>query len=228
MNRIHAAGLAPSLPAVFWPALVLMAAGYLVGCTRPVVVAGAFSEGGARSGGFANLLVVGVSPDVNQRCAFEYSMAASLRSASVKATTSCALMSTKEPITRQGIEQVVATLGADAVLATSLVDYSAVAKEGGSADARGGGYYKATDAGFATGYWGVYGVPVAYAEFQTAPSVFSISGTARIATRLFETRGATLVYSLDTKAKNLESREMALAGITPAIADRLLRDGLLR
>jgi hypothetical protein len=193
-----------------------------------VVVDGAFSEGVARSGAFTNILVLGVSPDVNQRCAFEYSMAASLRSDSVKATTSCSLMSTKEPLTREGIEQVVATLGADAVLATSLVDYSAVAKEGGSADARGGGYYKATDTGFATGYWGVYGVPVVYAEFQTAPSVFSISGTARISTRLFETRGATLIYGLDTKAKNLGSREMALAGITPAVADRLLRDGLVR
>jgi hypothetical protein len=218
VNRKPAAGLA----------LVLMAAGYLGGCTRPVVVDGAFSEGVARSGGFANILVVGVSPDVNQRCAFEYSMTANLRSDSVKATASCALMSTKEPITRQAIEQVVATLGADAVLATSLVDYSAVAKEGGSADARGGGYYKATDIGYATGYWGVYGVPVVYAEFQTAPSVFSISGTARLSSRLFETGGATLVYSLDTKAKNLQSREMALAGITPAIAARLLRDGLVR
>ncbi len=218
MNRKAVAGLA----------LVLLAAGYLGGCTRPVVVDGAFSEGVARSGGFANLLVVGVSPDVNQRCAFEYSMTANLRSDSVKATASCALMSTKEPITRQAIEQVVATLGADAVLATSLVDYSAVAREGGSADARGGGYYKATDIGYANGYWGAYGVPVVYAEFQTAPSVFSISGTARISSRLFETRGATLVYSLDTKAKNLQSREMALAGITPAIADQLRRDGLLR
>ncbi len=218
MNRKAVAGLA----------LVLLVAGCLVGCTRPVVVDGAFSEGVARSGGFANILVVGVSPDVNQRCAFEYSMTANLRSDSVKATASCALMSTKEPITRQAIEQVVATLGADAVLATSLVDYSAVAREGGSADARGGGYYKATDIGYANGYWGAYGVPVVYAEFQTAPSVFSISGTARISSRLFETRGATLVYSLDTKAKNLQSREMALAGITPAIADQLLRDGLLR
>lgn len=218
MNRKAVAGLA----------LVLLAAGCLGGCTRPVVVDGAFSEGVARSGGFANLLVVGVSPDVNQRCAFEYSMTANLRSDSVKATASCALMSTKEPITRQAIEQVVATLGADAVLATSLVDYSAVAREGGSADARGGGYYKATDIGYANGYWGAYGVPVVYAEFQTAPSVFSISGTARISSRLFETRGATLVYSTDTKAKNLQSREMALAGITPAIADQLRRDGLLR
>jgi hypothetical protein len=31
--------------------------------------------------------------------------------------------------------------------------------------------YKATDAGYATGYYGVYGVPVVYGEFQTASSI---------------------------------------------------------
>ncbi len=217
-----------SPPAAFWPVLAVLAAGYLSGCTRQVVVDGSFGEGVARSGSFSNILVVGVSPIVNQRCAFEYSMAARLRSNSVKATTTCAVMDTKEPLTREAIEKVVATLGADAVLATSLVDVSAMAKEGGSADARGGGYYKATDVGYASGYWGVYGVPVVYVEFETAPSVFSISGTVRISSRLFETKGATLVYGLDTKAKDLQSRGMALAEITPAIAERLRRDGLIR
>jgi hypothetical protein len=187
-----------------------------------------FTPGTARGAGFASFLVVGVSPDVNQRCAFEYSLAASLRSDSVKATASCAVMNTREPLTREGIERVVATVGADAVLATSLVASGATFKEGGSADARGGGYYKATGFGYETDYWGAYGVPVVYGEFQTAPSVFSVSGTVQIQTRLFETRGATLAYSLDTKAKNLESRDKALAEITPAIAERLQKDGLVR
>jgi hypothetical protein len=210
------------------PLLLLAATGWLAGCTRQVAVEGVFPAGVTRGGSYANILVVGVSPDVNQRCAFEYSMASSLRSDSVKATTSCAVMNTKEPLTREAIERVVATLGADAVLATSLIASGGSVKEGGSADARGGGYYKATGFGYETGYWGAYGVPVVYGEFQTAPSVFSISGTVEIQTRLFETRQATLVYSLDTKARNLESREMALAELTPAIAARLQDDGLIR
>lgn len=218
----------PSRPGLPVPLLLLATAGWLAGCTSQVAVEGAFAPGVARGGSFANLLVVGVSPDVNQRCAFEYSMASSLRSGSVKATTSCAVMNTREPLTREAIERVVATLGADAVLATSLIASGAAVKEGGSGDAQGGGYYKATGFGYETGYWGAYGVPVVYGEFQTAPSVFSISGNVEIQTRLFETRKATLVYSLDTKAKNLESREMALAGITPAIAQRLQEDGLVR
>jgi hypothetical protein len=210
----------------------VLAAVILAGCAGQMAlgvdVDGTYTPGVARSGGFANLLVVGVSPDVNQRCAFEQALASNLRSDTVKATMSCSVMSTKEPITREAIEKAVATLGADAVLATTLVDSTARVKEGGSADARGGGYYKATGIGYDYGYYGAYGVPVVYGEFETAPSVFSISGTARLSSRLFETREAALIYTLETKAKNLPSRELALAEITPAIAERLRQDGLLR
>jgi len=221
-----------SLPTgLIGPLLALLAAGCLSavvsGFSRQIVVDGAFPEGVARSGGFTNILVVGVSPEVNGRCAFEQALAADLRSRTVKATMSCSVMSTKEPITRENVELAVAKLGADAVLATTLVASTAKAKEGGSADARGGGYYKATGFGYDYGYWGAYGVPVVYGEFETAPSVFSITGTAELYSRLFETRDATIVYTLVTKAKSLDSREMAIARIAPAIADRLLKDGLV-
>ena len=232
MRSMPAARIAPSPTALFRPVLALLAAaclgGFLNGCSRQVVVDGAYSEGVARTGSFANILVVGVSPDVNGRCAFEQALAADLRSPTVKATMSCSVMDTKEPLTRESVERAVATLGADAVLATSLIASTAKAKEGGSADARGGGYYKATGYGYDYGYWGAYGVPVVYGEFETAPSVFSISGTAELSSRLFETRDATIVYKLETKAKSFDSREMAIARITPAIADRLLKDGLVR
>jgi hypothetical protein len=58
------------------------------------------------------------------------------------------------------------------VLATSLVAVNSEAKEGGSRDTRGNASYKATDAGLATGYYGVYGVPV-YGELATAPCSLS-------------------------------------------------------
>jgi hypothetical protein len=212
----------------FGLALALLTAACLSGCSRQVVVDGAYSAGVPRGGGFANILVVGVSPDVNGRCAFEQALAADLRSPAVKATMSCSVMNTKEPLTRESVERAVAKLGADAVLATSLIASTAKAKEGGSADARGGGYYKPIGYGYDYGYWGAYGVPVVYGEFETAPSVFSISGTAELSSRLFETQDATIVYSLETKAKNFDSREMAIARITPAIAERLLKDGVVR
>jgi len=86
------------------------------------------------------------------------------------------------------------------VLATILVSKEFDVEDGGSRDTRGGAYYKATGSGYATGYYGAYGVPVVYGEFQTAPSIMTMKGEVRITTKVFETRGATLVYTLDTVA----------------------------
>lgn len=228
MRSLVITRIAPSPGASPGWVIALLAAGLLSGCSRPVVVDGSFNKGVPRTGGFTNILVVGVSPDINGRCAFEQALAAVLRSATVQTTMSCSVMNTREPLTREGVERAVATLGADAVLATTLIASTQKAKEGGSADARGGGYYKATDFGYDYGFYGAYGVPVVYGEFQVAPSVFSITGTARLSTRLFRADDATIVYTVVTKAKNLSSREMAIAQIAPAIADRLVREGLIR
>jgi len=227
VRRTAAARIAPSPGASPGWIIALLAAGLLSGCSRSVVVDGSFNKGAARAAGYTNILVVGVSPDVNGRCAFEQALAGVLRSATVKTTMSCSVMDTKEPLTRESVERAVASLGADAVLATTLVGSTQKGKEGGSADARGGGYYKATDFGYDYGFYGAYGVPMVYGEFQVAPSVFSITGTARLSTRLFRADDATIVYTLVTKARNLSSREMAIAEIAPAIATRLSSDGLI-
>lgn len=208
--------------------LVGIAVAGLAGCSQTVKTEGQWGENVPRGQGYSRLLVVGLSPDINVRCAFENDLAANLRSATVTAKTSCSVLGTKEPITRENIERGIATFDADAVLATRLVDASAKLAEGGTDDTQGGGYYKATGSGYTTGYWGAYGVPVIYGEFQTAPSLFSVQGTIHIKTSVYETRGATLVYSVDTEATNLETREQALVDITPAIAASLRQNGLVR
>lgn len=212
-------------------AALIVSAAVLAGCTRSVVLDGSYSREVPRQGDFGNILVLGLSPHVNQRCRFEQSLAASLRSEGIKATMSCNLMDAREPITREAVEKAVATLDADAVIVTSLIATDAKAKEGASGDARGSRFFKATDVGYeAWGYgnWGTYGVPVVYGEFETAPSIFTIKGTARLTTRVYATAGAALIYTLDTKAKDLSSREIALARISPAIVHRLKREGLVR
>lgn len=231
MYRPTTARKAPAPARLTGPVLALLATACLAvlgGCSRQIVVDGSFSEGVARTGNFSNVLVVGVSPDPNVRCAFEQALAADLRRGAVKATMSCLVMNTKEPLTRESVERAVASISADAVLATSLVASTAKAKSGGSADSRGGGYYKPIGYGYDAGYWGYYGVPTVYAEFQVAPPVFSIEGKAELSTRLFETRDATLIYTLMTRAKNLDSREMAIAEIAPAIAGQLRKEALIR
>jgi hypothetical protein len=191
-------------------------------------VKGAWQEGAPRKQSFSRVLVVGVSPNVNQRCAFEFFMASQLTSESVQAVPSCDAVKEKVPLTLESIEQAIATAQADAVLATSLVAREFEAKEGGSRDTRGNASYKATDAGFATGYYGVYGVPVIYGEFATAPAFTIAQGEARVSSRFYQTRDKALIYTLETKATKLETTDAALHDFAAAIADKLRREGLTR
>jgi hypothetical protein len=208
--------------------VLVLSAGGLGGCASQGRASGTWAEGAAQGQTFQRVLVVGVSPDLDQRCTFERFLAQRIQSETTKAFTSCSSVTQREPLTRESIEGAVAAKQADAVVATILVSKEWEVGEGGSRDDRGGGMYKATDAGYAMGYYGAYGVPVVYGEFKTAPSIMSMKGDVSVATKVYETRGATLVYTIDTSAKNIESKASGLDAITTPIADRLRRDGLIR
>lgn len=206
---------------------VLVAAG---GCAagNPVKSDGAWAEGAEKGRSFTRLLVVGVSPDINQRCAFEDSMAQALRSASVRADMSCTVIGAKEPLTREAVEKAVAAIQADAVVATRPLGGSAQLKEGGTIESRGDAYYKATDFGYDYGYYGAYGVPVVYGEFRSAPAEFYLEGGGRVRTDIFETGKAGLVYTVLTEASRLESRSQGLIVVTSAISGQLRQAGVIR
>ena len=191
-------------------------------------VKGTWQEGATRNQTFTRVLVVGVSPNVNQRCAFEFFMASQLQSESVQVIRSCDAVKEKNPLTLESIVQAVSAANADAVLATSLVAREIAMKEGGSRDTRGNASYKATDAGFATGYYGVYGVPVIYGEFATAPAFTIAQGKAEVSSSFYRTSDKKLLYTLDTTATKLESSDAALHDFAAAIADKLRREGLTR
>src|SRR6516225_1941692 len=117
---------------------------WLCGCSG-VSVKGTWQDGAPRNQTYARLLVIGVSPDRDLRCAFESTFASQLKSASTTVITSCEKMSAKEPLTRENVERAAASANADAVLATRLVSAAAGHGEGNSTDTRGNSVYKATD-----------------------------------------------------------------------------------
>lgn len=197
---------------------------WLCGCSG-VSVKGTWQEGAPRNQTYARLLVIGVSPDRNLRCAFESTFASQLRSASTTVISSCDKMSAQEPLTRENVERAAAAVQADAVLATRLVSIGAGHQEGNSNDTRGDSVYKATD--FA---YGAYGMPVTYAEFQTAPPLTSLTSSIHVVTKVYETHGAALVYTIDTvtKSQEIDSTQATLLTITAPTADRLRKAGLIR
>ena len=198
------------------------------GCTGRSSVKSNWVDNASRSESFSRLLVVGVSPDYSQRCNFEFWLVRDLRSDNVQADASCSSMTKEVPLTRETVERLVATLHSDAVLATSLVSANWKSKEGGSYDTRSTGSYKYVASGWDTGFYGVYGVPVDYYEFKTLPSITNARAQAHVLSKLYETRGAKLIYTIDIKARDIESSQLGMATITPAIAKRLRHDGLIR
>jgi len=208
------------------PTLVLLGAMGLSGCANQVKVTSAWQENAPRNQSFTRVLVVGVSPDVNQRCEFEHVLAGQIQSAATTAIASCDVVTQKDPLTRENIDQAIVAQKADGVVATILVSKKWDTQEGGTRDTRGSGYYKATDVGYA-GY-GAYGVPVVYGDFQTQSSIITLKGTVEVTSKVYETRGATLIYTVDTKASDLESTNVGRATVAASIADRLYRDGLIR
>ena len=202
--------------------LLLLGTWLLAASPSHAQVKGGWSDGASRDQSFSRVLVVGLSPDLNQRCAFERSMAGQIRTGGTTAFISCDAMPKDTALTRESVEAAVAERNADAVLATSLVSQSSQIAEGGTEDTRGMAMYKASDA-----YFGPYGSVVA-GNYHTAAPITNIQGDAHILSKLYETRGATSVYTLDTKVKHIESRGQVLAEITPPIAKKLRKEGLIR
>jgi len=191
-------------------------------------VQGTWADGAPRQQTFTRVLVVGVSPSVNQRCAFEFFMASRLKSDSVQAIRSCDVVKSKTPLTLESIEEAVAVAQADAVLATTLVSRALTEQVGGSRDTRGTANYKATGAGMAYGYYGTYGIPVVYGEFSATPEFAVAQGEARVTSKFFQTSDKQLLYTLDTHAKKLESTDAGLEEIASAIATKLQKVKLTR
>ena len=202
--------------------LLLLGTWLLAASPSHAQVKGGWSDGASRDQLFSRVLVVGLSPDLNQRCAFERSMAGQIRTGGTTAFISCDAIPKDTALTRESVEAAVAERNADAVLATSLVSQSSQIAEGGTEDTRGMAMYKASDA-----YFGPYGSVVA-GNYHTAAPITNIQGDAHILSKLYETRGATTVYTLDTKVKHIESRGQVLAEITPPIAKKLRKEGLIR
>jgi hypothetical protein len=66
------------------------------------------------------------------------------------------------------------------------------------------------------------------AEFHASKPITTIQGSAHVVSKLYETRGATVVYTLDTEVRNIESRGEGLADVTTPIGKKLRKDGLIR
>ena len=207
--------------------LLLAAAALAAPAMAKTSVKGAYAEGAKRGQTFTTIVVVGVSPNVNQRCAFEFFMASRLKSDSVKVYRSCDLVEEKTPLTVESIEYAVTRAQADAVLSTTLVARS-LGEQKGSRDTRGTAGYKAVGAGLGYSYYGTYSVPVIYGEFSATPEFTVAESQGQVSSNLYRTQDKSLVYTLDTQVKKVESTDAGLQEVAAAIADKLRKEKLTK
>jgi hypothetical protein len=194
-------------------------------------VQGTWGPEGRPAQPYGKVLVVGLSPDARVRCRFERALAAKINSGSTTAVSSCEVVDPAAPLDRALIEQAVAANGFDAVLTTKLISKNWAPQGGGSRDTRGSAGYKATDGGIAdvSGYYGgVYSVPVVYGQYHVNAESIVIVGQAQVESKLWAVAGPTMIQSLETNVKGVESSDAGLALVTRAIAERLRKDGVVR
>ena len=204
-------------------ALLLLGAGWLSVSPSHASVKGEWSNNVSRDQSFSRVLVVGISEDRNTRCGFERVMASMIRSADTVAIVSCDAIPQETPLTRESVEAALTAENADAVLTTSLVTSSWEAEEGGTRDSRGIAMYKPADL-----YYGFYGGTTVAVDFHASAPVTMIRGKARVMTLLYETSDATLVYTMDSKVKDIKSTDDGFLAITGPIGKKLRREGLIR
>ncbi len=199
---------------------------------RPVTVESKWADGAVRGQSFDKLLIVGISPNYNVRCNYERFVAAQLRTTGVTATASCSHMDSTDPLTVASVTPVVRKIHADAVLVTELLGREHNVVEGGSSETRGAAYYKPIGYGYGHPYYGgiggygSFGLPTTYVKFSTDQSAFALETSVVVASNLYETDKASLVYSVQVTAKN-QSLDEVLHSLSTAVVDRLRRDGLV-
>jgi hypothetical protein len=205
------------------PALLLLGIAWVSGCASSGSVRSAWQTP-APHPAFSRILIVGVSTDINQRCDFEFAMSSQFSGASPQPIMSCNSMTSKDPLTRANIERVAAAAHADAVLTTALVSVQTSEQKGEPI-----AYYQVTGQGYVTGPLGEYGVPVAVVQLESTTPLPTITGDVHLVTKLFDTKDATLVYTLETQAKEdaTQSTSATMGALTDQIGDRLHRDGVI-
>lgn len=214
--------LVPKKIAPVGPALLILGVA-LAGCVgNSSSVKGAWQVSPHPS--FSRILIVGVSTNFDQRCAFEFSMASQFSGSSTLPIASCNTMMPKDPLTRANIERLVAAQRADAVLTTAVVTVQLGSQAGYTIP-----YYQVVGQGYVTGPMGEYGVPLAFVQLDSTQSLPKVTGEVHLLTKLFDARDATLLYSADTRAKSddIQSSSTAIESLTGQIGDRLRKDGVI-
>ena len=208
--------------------LTALGACLVAGCASNGSSSTDWAAGAPRDTTYSRVLVVGVSASEDNRCMFEEFLADQLTSPSTQVIQSCDQATPVTPPTQESVARMVTATGADAVLATRLVGDQAAVQNDGSRDDRGGYYFKAEGTTDAVGPWGFYDLPVVYGQYENQPSLKLLEGQVTVSSKFYATQSRSLVCTITTTVKDMDTSDNTVAAVAAAIADRLRSDHLVK
>jgi hypothetical protein len=172
-------------------------------------------DGPAYAGpGFANLLVLAIADNYDNRVTFERELAGKISSGEASATAHYSLTKIGDPIDRPAIEKLVENGGFDAVLITRVLDSEVVGREKtGSAATK---VSRKSDAFFRYDY-----------EELNDPVTIAMDVNVAISSELFSVASGELVWAIESKLSDKESVGIIVFDAADIVAQRLRRDGLV-
>jgi hypothetical protein len=74
----------------------------------------------------------------------------------------------------------------------------------------------------------MYSIPVIYGEFSATPEFTVAESQGQVSSNLYSTQDKSLLYTLDTQVKKVESTDAGLQEVAAAIADKLRKEKLTK
>jgi hypothetical protein len=172
-------------------------------------------DGPAYAGpGFANVLVLAIADNYDNRATFERELAKKISSGSTSATAHYTLTKMGEPIDRPAVEKLVKDGGFDAVLITRVLDSKVVGREkAGSAATK---VSRKSDAFFRYDY-----------EELNDPVTIALDVNVAISSELFSVASGQIVWAIESNLSDKASVGMIVFDAADIVSQRLRRDGLV-
>lgn len=172
-------------------------------------------DGPAYAGsGFANVLVLAIADNYDNRATFERELAKKISSGDTSATAHYTLTKMGDPIDRPAVEKLVKDGGFDAVLITRVLDSKVVGREkAGSAATK---VSRKSDAFFRYDY-----------EELNDPVTIALDVNVAISSELFSVASGQIVWAIESNLSDKASVGMIVFDAADIVAQRLRRDGLI-
>jgi hypothetical protein len=187
-------------------------------CSAPTKVEKTFEDPDIADSSFSNFLVIGVAGNYNSRTQFERTMVSKLTSKGASATAHHLVVKGNQPITRDGVTEVLETNEFDAVLLTRVISRElAIDSKSSPASTK----VTRKEGGLANFFRYDY-------EILSEPVTIDLTTTVVLATELYATADEKMIWAIEfTSTGTMVNVGQLIDSVADTIMDGLGKDRLI-